>query len=469
MIKFSATTDWDFGVETVALLRDAKTLTKRASASIKDQLKVEKTPNQTDVHIIALGAYEGTGFNRNLDCFLEEDCEKKYNTFTKAGRAVHRNHKNKKKDPKYGNIKAAAYNKDQKRIELIVGLDNDKCSDILDKIEKGEETSWSMASRQRFDCCSLCGHKAKDDNHRCEHIPNRLGEITKEGQIIGMINPDPDWFEISYVKRGADRLAFTLNKLASSSNLKPLLPSDYLKIYDGFCVPLEETLISKKASDKRALLSKLSVLEKRLDAVANGKIESTYDKVLRDEKSKLNAVPSLSKETIDELRKFEPAKLMKVLAEHGIILDSDEFSDYLFANRINKEDKEDAKSFLRSGFRDLEEGENDDAGEVLNSETFSPSFSSIIPPEIKKIVSSLFEDKSLMDGPAHNRVIHITIQGGLKQPQGLKKIEKKSHNKFASELAKQYLSYKLAALQHMQEKNILTDDILLNAVIQNWK
>ncbi|NBQ69848.1 MAG: hypothetical protein EBU46_13915, partial [Nitrosomonadaceae bacterium] len=198
MLKFTSNNDFDFAVESVTLLTDSnKQLVKRASA--KHLLKYEKTAGQEDLHVIALGAYEGTGFNRNGDAFSEADCRKNHHYFKRADRAVHRHHKNKPTDPKFGNIKAAAYNEPMKRIELIIGLDKEKCADILHEQETEGNTNWSMASKQAYDVCSWCGHKAKTDKDRCEHIPKKIGELNRKGEMCGMHNPDPRWFEISYV------------------------------------------------------------------------------------------------------------------------------------------------------------------------------------------------------------------------------------------------------------------------------
>lgn len=67
MIKFTNNYDWDFGMEPMSIITDSQSMVKRASA--KTLLKFEKTANQTDVHVIAMGAIEGTGFNRN--CFFK--------------------------------------------------------------------------------------------------------------------------------------------------------------------------------------------------------------------------------------------------------------------------------------------------------------------------------------------------------------------------------------------------------------
>ena len=79
MIKFSSNSDFDFGIESVSAITDPASLIKRAS--VKSLLKVAKTNNQTDLHIIAVGAYEGTGFNRNGDMFRANWCEKNAHYF----------------------------------------------------------------------------------------------------------------------------------------------------------------------------------------------------------------------------------------------------------------------------------------------------------------------------------------------------------------------------------------------------
>lgn len=133
-----------------------------------------------------------------------------------------------------------------RRTELVLGLDNDKCADILQKIASGKEVYWSMASRQKHDECSWCKHKARHDKERCAHIPKMLGELNKEGELCGMINPDPHFFEISEVGRPADRIGFTLAKVASTNQFRGLLPTDYIQLYPGFENPENALILSKK-------------------------------------------------------------------------------------------------------------------------------------------------------------------------------------------------------------------------------
>lgn len=457
MIKFTSNNDFNFDCASVELLRDtSKDLTKRASA--KELMKVKKTANQEDLHIIAVGAYEGTGFNRNGDAFLEKDCEDNHHYFTRSNRAVHRHHKNKPTDPKFGNIKVSAYNKPMKRIELVVGLDRDKCADILHEQETTGNTNWSMASKQAHDECSWCHHKALDDKTRCEHIPQNLGEINKIGEMCGMINPNPRWFEISYVRRPADRIGMSLGKVASDNNVvRPISQRDYFNLYGDLYVP-DDVYISKKASDKRFLLQKLAVIEKHVDMVANTEPKNSKDSFIKEHGHKINKTPSIDGSSMDELRKMDPSAVLKTLADHGIIFSPEDFSRYLFDNRLHKKNMEGMKSHLPHAFNEFEHD-----GEVANNEKYEPSTSSKAPAELKNLTNKLEEKHSLNEGPAIRRIMMITISGNM-EPKHKEEATKEAAD---IELAKQYTAYKLAALNYLDEQGKLDEDIMLNAVLQN--
>lgn len=463
MIKFTSTQDFNFDVEAVNIITDYKELIKKASA--KADLQFKKTANQTDLHIIALGADEGYGCNRNGDAFSEEDCKKNHKTFEQANRAVHRHHKNKKTDPKFGNIKAAAYNEPMKRIELIVGLDNDKCADILQEQEKTGNSNWSMACRlSGGDNCSWCNHNAKSDKDRCEHIPKHLGEMNKEGHVCKMLNPNPNWFEISHVFRPADRIGMSL-KLASDSRITPMSTLDYLNLYPGFEVPEDELYISKKAQDKRELVRKLAEMEKHIDAVSSSnKPVSTKDMFLARQ-SKLNKSKKMDKKNIDGLRKHNPDKAFKAMADKGVILNPDEFTEYLFGNRAKPEVTEGMKSHLPKVYSKLDE---EGADKAVNNEKFTPSSLDMLPKELSQLVGGLFKDHSLFGDPSVKRVMQITISmGPTEKSEKMFEKRKPTDNKADEKMAEVYATYKLAALNYLQEKNQLTDEILWNALIQN--
>ncbi len=447
MYKFTQTSWWDFGMEAVSLVKDAKSLTKRASA--KDLLKYEKTKGQEDLHIIALGAYEGTGFNRNGDCFREEWCEKNAHYFKDADRAIHRHHKNKPTDPKYGNIKAAAYNKPMKRIELIVGLDMDKCADILDEQEKKGVTNWSMASKQAYDICTWCDHKASTDDDRCEHIPDKIGELNKQGQMCGMDNPNPKWFEMSHVKRGADRIGLSLQK-AAGDKVTPLLTRDYLNLYPGFTAPSDDCfIISKRAADKRLLIKKLAEIEKHINGQCITEQSKKTDETFA-------ATEKISASLLDELRDSDPEKFFKLAAEKGIILSPENFFGYVFGDRIKEAAVLEVKSILNNIFETLEK----DAA-VINSEIFDADNSLFEVSRERQLISKIANSHSLYKPFVDNRLIQNICKVAEAKPT------ERSNDPYTLELAKQYVSYKVAALTHISDIGKLNDELMFISVLQN--
>jgi hypothetical protein len=478
LIKFSNTNDWNWDVEPVQLIRSSNTLTKAGADN--SELKTEKTAGQTDVLVIALGAYEGTGANRNGDIFKEASCKAHYKTFVKSGskrsdgsydgRAVNRHHKNKPEDPKFGNIKAASYNDKMKRIELVIGLDNDKCAEEIQKLAEGKQINVSMAAKVAYDKCTWCGHNAKTDNDRCKHIPKELGEINKQGEMCSMDNIDPKWFEISIVGRPADRIGMSL-KLASDNNYIKTA-SDYREMYPGFVAPADEEqflTISKYASEKRSLVKKLAALEKHIDAVMTGGPKNSKDKYLKEHRSKIKHSDNISEDTIDELRNFEPSKLLRALADNGIVFSPEDFVKYLFGSSKFKGSSSDMfskiKDHLPLMFSDAED-DGDDGDDVVNEEKYEPSSSDVIPKELSSLVKKLFDGHSMFDSPAHGRIMRITIVKRIPKERAHedKEISKEAAIKT---LAKQYAAYKLAALRYMDEQNKLDEDTMLNILMQN--
>jgi hypothetical protein len=476
LIKFSSTDDWNWDVEPVQLIHNVNTLTKAGSDN--SELRVEKTANQTDALVIALGAYEGTGANRNGDIFKEAACLKHYKTFVKSGskdkngkydgRALNRHHKNKPEDPKYGNIKAAAYNQKMRRIELVVGLDNDKCAEEIQKLAEGKQINVSMAAKVAYDKCTWCGYEAKDDRHRCKHIPKQLGELNTRGEMCSMDNVDPRWFELSIVGRPADRIGMSLKLANDHSYIKTA--QDYLELYPGFTVPEEDfglLQISKHAGEKRELVKKLAALEKHIDGLLSSAPKNSKEKYITEQKGKLNHSDGISEDTLEELRKFEPSKLLKALADCGIIFSPEDFVKYLFGSKSVK-NKDSLVSKMQGALPGIFSALDEDSSEAVNDEKYEPSHGDIMPKGLLRMVQNLFDDHSMFERPAHGRIMKITIVKKLPTAK-LRKHDDSEVIKEASvrELAQQYAIYKLAALRYLDECNKLDDDFLINALVQN--
>lgn len=288
--------------------------------------------------------------------------------------------------------------------------------------------------RVPFDICSWCENKSRTDKDRCHHIPLNIGDIREDGVMCGMENINPKWFEISYVKRPADRIGYGLKKVASAFTIQPMSPTDYLRIYPDFTVPRddEDFYISKHASDKRELLKKLADHEKHIAAV--GKPVGIK-------------AESISDATMDEARKLEPDRFFKLAADNQIILSPNEFVRYVFGTRVKEAN---LVPYLDNAFSKAL-----DNPDIINNERYEPSTTYRATTLEKQAVANLKECSLRNSDIRHKLTTNVskTIRSGI--------------NKQAEVLANEYTAYKLAALNYINNKNQLTEDLMFNAIIQN--
>lgn len=137
---------------------DRGSFIKRAAASSDELLSkidgMDVKPGEELIHLIALGATEAYGPNRNGDGFSKEASRKYHDTFVKHAH-FYRDHKNTDPKKSYGIVKASAFNEAMSRIELIVALNaNEKAAKAnnglvadreMEKLASGKDIALSMA------------------------------------------------------------------------------------------------------------------------------------------------------------------------------------------------------------------------------------------------------------------------------------------------------------------------------------
>lgn len=239
LVKKIASWSWDWSEPQAVIVKmghrglrgaDREAFLKRATDTANiflDRLeKVAWQPGEVPVHLIALGAYEAYGPNRNGDAFRETALQKYHDTFLKA--RVYRSHANTDPAKSYGVIKASAYNPTMRRVELLVGLNGDEkaakangglvADRELEKLATGQDLPFSMSCTVPYDECAVCGNRAKSRAEYCtaDKCPaggckEYLGKIVKAaGQLryVFVHNDHPTFFDISHVFRPADRTAW---------------------------------------------------------------------------------------------------------------------------------------------------------------------------------------------------------------------------------------------------------------------
>lgn len=214
---------------------DVGRVTKHASDALDYIKNVSPEPGKTHLLLLAMGAEETYGPNRNGDGFSEypvpargkeatargerwwvapgQELTQTYRTFETNPARAFRHHQNKDPEKASGYVKRAFWNPRMHRVELLTVIDNEKDAEWVDRVEQGEFPAVSMGCKIKYDVCSRCGNKAPSRAEYCKHAL-AMNQVNPDGTKNFVYNPDSDFFDISRVFRPADRIGYTLKKVA---------------------------------------------------------------------------------------------------------------------------------------------------------------------------------------------------------------------------------------------------------------
>lgn len=284
-----------------------------------DALRPTDSGKYVGIHLTALGDEETYGPNRNFDSFPKEACVRYHDTFVKHGHVFSHHNNDASKDPILGCIKASAYNDKMHRIELFIWADREKAKEGLDQLEKQGEASFSMACRVPWDECSICGRHRRNsrDPAECDHIRYGLGKVAEDGKVAFMRNVEPDFFDISFVTRPADRIAYSLKVAAESPD--HVTTSEELAATAGIVVPefARPGLVADKHAAARSLADAYDAAER--DVVRGSDM---FGKVAAESAARLDDA------TLETLRGMPVKQAMAFLADNCVVLDPLSFCKY---------------------------------------------------------------------------------------------------------------------------------------------
>lgn len=353
-------------------------------------------PGYVYLHVIAMGAGEYYGCNINGDYFPEKDLIERHHTFVTNAK-VFKEHDNKPTSPSYGHVVFSWYNPKMHRVELILAIDKVKGKEFVDRQARGEQLEVSMGARVAYDVCSICGNKARKRSDYCEHILRDKRKIYPDGRQPYMINYNPTFFDISIVRRRADRIAYVLEKVASQDatiaslnaaafdeldSLIPFVePPQVFDIEEDF----EKTAnVEKKAAD----LDKLAMI-KRIQSeavkVLNTGLEETMPLLEATE-------PDLPPALLDAMaKKHRLEDIMTTFTVNAIPMKPEEFTRIVIVKRGMPLDTfADVLKGVKSAVadRDLKMGEyKDDIGKTLQAYLIARS--SFLPAVISRLAGAL--------------------------------------------------------------------------------
>ena len=449
----------------ITLIEGDRHIKNAASSAITRRMLDECKPDKDHflLHVIGLGDYEIFGSNSNADAFSKSANVKYHNTFVKNGAYYHEHRHHDYRKDSIGEIKMSVHNDTMSRVELAVwgrirpreGFDK-TAEEQYQKLRDGKKLSVSMSCRVPEDRCNCCNHRAPSTAEYCVHMKNTPGQYIPELQKFAFVfNDDPTFFDISDVKRPADRTARQIeavfSKAASSDRRVPY--SAELAALEGVDVP---DCTPAFATDLR----KRALLERIVDLQQHEKLRM-LPSALREFNTvavKRAFVERTTQAQVDSLAKERPEDLFRKLASNAVVLPLDAFMALFdgtgrHIDTIRKSaDYKEAKKKLKDDEGIAQELQEDGVAAV--EPLFSCGHAAISGPEdVDQVIQDLSSMFSLQPECVSSRVITITsIRGGDED------IDEDSSEKEAGEaarldphlMAKTYMTYKVAALDDIR-------------------
>lgn len=424
---------------------DVSNLEKEASEQLSN-ISIKPEKGYSFIKVITTGAGEFYGNNSNFDWFnekgrtvkaaipkeakeaevtLDGGLMKYHNSTFKQHGGVYKNHQNSKKGFKpEGTIVEPIYNEKAHRGEVIIKLANDTWGEVIEKVAKDEPVYWSIGAGVPWDICSICLNKRTSANDMCEHLKFYKNAMDDDGNLVFAYNDKPHFHDISQVIKPADRIAFTLTKLASDQE------DMSAELNQGLYLPdhISEAFLNKSATSKKELLEKLAKIEKSII-------------VQTDNPPKIMDVSEdKEKEIVEDIKGFGPEDICGACSDLDMLLPPSVFFE-LFGDK----DKEGFIDSVPTVFSDLLGSEN-------CSEAFSDlSYDTSDKPKhiIKDLLKKFEKDLSINPDAVQDRVVSITIKGPSRIEKKKGKDKEASANKY---LAKEYAKYQLAFLADKPEE-----------------
>jgi len=483
MIKVIQPNSQDFSEPVASLIKvssrgiignDRTALVKRAGAEFVSKLdNIKFAKDEVPVHLIAIGATEDYGPNRNGDGFKRACCKQYHDTFVKHAR-FYRDHLNKNPAKSYGLVKASAYHEPMRRIELICALNSTKeaadrngglvADKEMEKLARGDDIGVSMACTIPFDVCSHCGNQAKTRAEYCDSPENgghckagglkhNMGKCASDGSVLYADNPNPRFFDISHVFRPADRIAYISGQLKAAS---AFVSGAELAERLGVTAPLS----LNAAEHSTIVLEQLSALEKLAQAEA-GLTAGDYVKTALAEDSAVCAEIKTS-----AVSAYPLGDVLRALADAAVILPPADFFN-LTVKSAGAELLAAVNSALPGVFIKMAADPNIVSSLAQNA--YNPSYAA--GDKLNAWAQKVAATKSVLPKAVEKRAyLAVLRETKPRSPETFSAMTKQSANNSAAvnALARHYAMYKIAAFAEIVKKHDAFGLTAPYCVMQNY-
>lgn len=481
MIKVIQPHSQDFSEPVAALIKvssrgiighDKQAFVKRAGAEFAEKVShIKFAKDEVPVHLIAIGATEDYGPNRNGDGFTRETCKKDHHTFEKLAR-FYRDHANKNPAKSFGLVKASYYNEPMKRIELICALNGSKeaaernggliADKEMEKLANDKDIPVSMACKIPFDKCSSCGNTARTRAEYCDSIENgghckagglkhNMGRVLEDGHILHADNTKCAFFDISHVFRPADRIAYVSGRLEKAASAGVLSGAELAEQL-GVTMPfgLDAEFATKSAAKQMQALQELMQAEQELTGRPVGWTQLTMA-------SQPGVQPPLD---VNSCPFAKMAEVLRGLADAGVILPVRDFLA-LTVKSANVDLVNAVTNALPNIFSKL--AAEEDIVSSLENNKFYPAenASTAVRVWAEKVAATHSLLVPHVERRAYTAVLRNLEPAPLQQ-------EKRACSNAEMALAKHYALYKIAAFAAASEKYRNTLLTANQCVLQNY-
>lgn len=313
-----------------------------------------------------------------------------------------------------------------------------------------------------YDVCTICGTKRKHshDPNQCDHIRNHLGQVFEDGKIACTLNPEPCFFDISFVGRPADRIAWSL-KVASDE----VVSSTKLAEKEQVFVP--DVLAIDLASQKRKyeIANKLSFFEnlyKRGNTVSSR--ERYFFELIK------SAGFDYDESAILELRDYPVDLVLAGLAKRGCVLPPKAFFTYIFGNNFGEFAPYFPQLQEKMGSVYTSAIQSNLCQNFTNNSDFDVNSYLIIPAAVDRCVQKLAFSFSVLPSVSEARTVEFIVSGKTIKTAQFKNFSYFDLNQIIKTCLNKYASYQLSALDAILQNyvNEDRDAIFAATVAQNF-
>lgn len=455
------------------LFENARHIKAAASSAFSEKLLRQHMPDDDHfgVHLIAMGASENYGFNKNGDHWARPDLKARHDTFVKCGHffVEHRN-----RDPKLaiGKIAASGYNDEMDRVELVVHGCKKKAAEQHARAKRGEALAFSMSARVPHDVCSCCENHAKSARFYCTHLATRMTQFVPEFQKFAFaLNPQPTFFDISEVRNPADRIAWYLEYMLDKDHQKAASEefpfSNLVAERIGIGLPAE---LGWSTPSGRALLEKLAHEEEFVQAVLRGEVlnDDRRTHLVKQAMPFLFTGDEISDAQLSMLRQVQPDVAFHYLAKQAAVLPFPTFFAMTHGLTLAEAQQDPvckaASRKLPTMFRDLQQKPADAELEQLftPASLFKAACDCGPGDPVQSLLDQVGEKLSMQPDQVRVRVVR-TCAAAPDQHKSASAVSDEFPTEVmekAANVSRAYATYKVAQLVHLTEHNLIDDPVV---------